>query len=163
METLSLLKNSKNSGIYSDLFDKNEKEYKKEIKDYEDLRYKVERIVSEKSIPIFDEIRKNEIENIKNDINKEKIIINVRDFHKLEGMLGYKHERSRHLSLIEQGKESFIVKAKDYLDNDVDTDLMTYSISGALNELALRYISAEYDQILCITITHMIDGFRKKT
>lgn len=109
METLSLLKNSKNSGIYSDLFDKNEKEYKKEIKDYEDLRYKVERIVSEKSIPIFDEIRKNEIENIKNDINKEKIIINVRDFHKLEGMLGYKHERSRHLSLIEQGKESYYI------------------------------------------------------
>ena len=55
------------------------------------------------------------------------------------------------------------LKAKDYLDNDVDTDLMTYSISGALNELALRYISAEYDQILHITITHTIDGFRKKT
>lgn len=107
METLFLFSNNKNAEIYSDLFNKNAKEYNKQIKDYENIRYKVERIVSKESIPVFDEIKKNEIENIKNDIKKEKIIINVRDFYKLESMLGYKHDRSKHLSLIEQGKESY--------------------------------------------------------
>jgi AcrR family transcriptional regulator len=49
-----------------------------------------------------------------------------------------------------------------YLEYGVDTKFMTYSISGALNELALQYSSTEDNQALYITISRMVDGFRKK-
>ncbi|MBY2475571.1 TetR/AcrR family transcriptional regulator [Clostridioides difficile] len=52
-----------------------------------------------------------------------------------------------------------------YLERDVDTKLMTYCISGALNELALNYSSNEEVEInneISFTISHMVSGFRKK-
>jgi hypothetical protein len=54
------------------------------------------------------------------------------------------------------------LKTQGYLVDDVDTNLMTYCISGALNELALQYSSAEDNQALYNTISSMVDGFKKK-
>lgn len=56
------------------------------------------------------------------------------------------------------------LKKWGYLCDGVDTKLMTYSISGALNELALNYsrndIVIEGDKILNI-ISQLVSGFRK--
>ncbi len=56
------------------------------------------------------------------------------------------------------------LKEQGYLQEDVDTKLMTYSISGALNELALNYPShdsVEVDKAISVTISQMARGFRK--
>ncbi|MBD5465884.1 MAG: TetR/AcrR family transcriptional regulator [Lachnospiraceae bacterium] len=55
------------------------------------------------------------------------------------------------------------LKEWGYLSDNVDTELMTYSISGALNELALNYSQTEIsnnDKIIN-TITQLVHGFRK--
>lgn len=57
------------------------------------------------------------------------------------------------------------LKAQGCLAGDVDTKLMTYSISGALNELALQYPSHEtpaVDQALTVTVTQLVDGFKNR-
>lgn len=51
-----------------------------------------------------------------------------------------------------------------FLHNDVDTKLMTYSVSGALNELALNYNQNETknsDDKIISTITRLVYGFKK--
>lgn len=51
-----------------------------------------------------------------------------------------------------------------FLHNDVDTKLMTYSVSGALNELALNYNQNETknsDDKIINTITRLVYGFKK--
>lgn len=57
------------------------------------------------------------------------------------------------------------LKQLGYLADDVDEKLMTYSISGALNELALNYPKQSIGEIndkIRRTITYMVEGFRKK-
>lgn len=56
------------------------------------------------------------------------------------------------------------LKTWGYLGDIVDTELMTYSISGALNELALNYSqteSTDNDDKIINTITQLVYGFRK--
>lgn len=56
------------------------------------------------------------------------------------------------------------LKTWEYLGDIVDTELMTYSISGALNELALNYSqteSTDNDDKIINTITQLVYGFRK--
>ncbi len=56
------------------------------------------------------------------------------------------------------------LKTCGFLHNDVDTKLMTYSVSGALNELALNYNENETknsDEKIISTITKLVYGFRK--
>lgn len=55
------------------------------------------------------------------------------------------------------------LKAWDYLSDTVDTELMTYSVSGALNELALNYAQTDKgrDDKIMGTITQLVYGFRK--
>lgn len=51
-----------------------------------------------------------------------------------------------------------------FLHNDVDTKLMTYSVSGALNELVLNYNQNETknsDDKIISTITRLVYGFKK--
>ena len=55
------------------------------------------------------------------------------------------------------------LKEWGYLNDNVDTELMTYSVSGALNELVLNYSQTEIssnDKIIN-TITQFVHGFRK--
>lgn len=57
------------------------------------------------------------------------------------------------------------LKQLGYLADDVDTKLMTYTISGALNELALNYPKQDLGEInkkIRATIEYMVGGFRKK-
>lgn len=57
------------------------------------------------------------------------------------------------------------LKELGYLCDDVDTKLMTYSISGALNELALNYSQhkeAKVNDKIINTISQLVSGFRKK-
>lgn len=57
------------------------------------------------------------------------------------------------------------LKQLGYLVDDVDTKLMTYTISGALNELALNYPKQDLGEInkkIGVTIEYMVGGFRKK-
>lgn len=57
------------------------------------------------------------------------------------------------------------LKQLGYLADDVDTKLMTYTISGALNELALNYPKQDLGEInkkIGVTIEYMVGGFRKK-
>jgi len=56
------------------------------------------------------------------------------------------------------------LKTRGCLCGNVDTKLMTYSISGALNELALHYSNHEIkdDDRLISTISQFVDGFKKK-
>ena len=55
------------------------------------------------------------------------------------------------------------LKAWGYLRDDADTELMTYSVSGALNELALNYAQTETgsDDKIIDTITQLVYGFKK--
>lgn len=56
------------------------------------------------------------------------------------------------------------LKEWGYLSDKVETELMTYSVSGALNELALHYsqtATAKDDSKLIETITQLVYGFRK--
>lgn len=55
------------------------------------------------------------------------------------------------------------LKAWDYLGDTVDTELMTYSVSGALNELALNYAQTETgsDDKIIETINQLVYGFKK--
>ena len=56
------------------------------------------------------------------------------------------------------------LKIQGFLRDDVDTALMTYSISGALNELALNYSQYEAlggDEAMLHTITQLVSGFKK--
>ncbi len=58
------------------------------------------------------------------------------------------------------------LKARGYLRDDVDTALMTYSLSGALNELALHYAKPETnseDDGIMNTISHFVSGFKEKS
>jgi AcrR family transcriptional regulator len=56
------------------------------------------------------------------------------------------------------------LKAQNYLRDDVDTKLMTYSLSGAVNEIALhctqRKVIGEDDRIIK-TISQLVSGFKK--
>ena len=57
------------------------------------------------------------------------------------------------------------LKEEGYLHDDVDTELMTYSISGATNELALNYSQQEKtrcDDLIAGTISDLVYGFKKK-
>ncbi len=57
------------------------------------------------------------------------------------------------------------LKAGGYLCDDVDTSLMTCSISGALNELALNCSEDDVvlaDSKLLSTISQLVSGFRRK-
>ena len=57
------------------------------------------------------------------------------------------------------------LKQLGYLADDVDTKLMAYTISGALNELALNYPKQDLGEInkkIGVTIEYMVGGFRKK-
>ena len=57
------------------------------------------------------------------------------------------------------------LKVWDYLRADADTKLMTCSISGALNELALNYSQNDIvieDDAVISTISQLVSGFRKK-
>ncbi len=57
------------------------------------------------------------------------------------------------------------LKEWGYLCDDVETELMAYSVSGALNELALNYSQTEItnnDNKLINTITQLVYGFKKK-
>lgn len=55
------------------------------------------------------------------------------------------------------------LKIWGYLRDTVDTELMTYSVSGALNELALNYAQTDTgsDDKIIDTITQLVYGFRK--
>lgn len=56
------------------------------------------------------------------------------------------------------------LKAQGYLAENVDPGLMTYAVSGALNELALNYPldgGADQDHMLSITIAHIVGGFKR--
>jgi len=56
------------------------------------------------------------------------------------------------------------LKTQDYLQDYVDVDLMTFSVSGALNELALAYSASDKlgeSDLLLSTISLLISGFRK--
>lgn len=56
------------------------------------------------------------------------------------------------------------LKTWGYLDDTVDTELMTYSISGALNELALNYSQTEVtdnDNKIINMVTRFVHGFKK--
>ncbi len=56
------------------------------------------------------------------------------------------------------------LKTWGYLGDTVDIELMTYSISGALNELALNYSqteSTDSDDKIINTITQLVYGFKK--
>lgn len=56
------------------------------------------------------------------------------------------------------------LKESGYLCHLVDTQLMTYAISGALNELALNYSQngmANCDDKMIDTITQLVHGFQK--
>ena len=56
------------------------------------------------------------------------------------------------------------LQAWGYLGEHVDTELMTYSVSGALNELALKYSQTETtnpENKIIHTITQFVYGFRK--
>ncbi|MHC5216496.1 TetR/AcrR family transcriptional regulator [Enterococcus sp. LJL128] len=56
------------------------------------------------------------------------------------------------------------LKEEGYLKENTETKLMTYAISGALNELALNYSTNKaeaYDQKVYETISQMVGGFRK--
>lgn len=57
------------------------------------------------------------------------------------------------------------LRTRGYLCDNVDTTLMTYSISGALNELALNYsqngTTNGYDKIIN-AITQLVNGFKKE-
>ena len=57
------------------------------------------------------------------------------------------------------------LKAWGYLCDDVDTSLMTCSVSGALNELALNYSqddAVSTDRKIFDTISQLVNGFRRK-
>lgn len=55
------------------------------------------------------------------------------------------------------------LKAWGYLRDNVDTELMAYSVSGALNELALNYAQTDTgsDDKIMATIIQLVYGFRK--
>jgi len=57
------------------------------------------------------------------------------------------------------------LKELGYVASNIDTNLMTYSLSGALNELALNYPShdaVDIDREITVTISLLVEGFRKK-
>ena len=81
-------------------------------------------------------------------------------------MLGWdawrKYDQENSTSVLQTHIED--LNAQGFLRNNVDTKLMTYSISGALNELALQYSQYETfskdDPIICI-IEQLVIGFKK--
>lgn len=57
------------------------------------------------------------------------------------------------------------LKAQGYLAEEVSPTLMTFALSGALNELALNYpaeATAEVDQLILQTITRFAEGFSQR-
>lgn len=57
------------------------------------------------------------------------------------------------------------LKTQGYLRDDVNTELMAYSLSGALNELAMNYSHQEAikeEDGMINTISQLVDGFKKK-
>lgn len=56
------------------------------------------------------------------------------------------------------------LKAQGYLCDKVDTQLMTFALSGALNELALQFCAnskKKQEKKLLATLTQFVSGFRK--
>lgn len=56
------------------------------------------------------------------------------------------------------------LKAQGYLRDKVDTQLMTFALSGALNELALQFCAnskKKQEKKLLATLTQFVSGFRK--
>lgn len=55
------------------------------------------------------------------------------------------------------------LKAWGYLNDNVDIELMAYSISGALNELALNYAQTKAinENKIISTVTQLVSGFKK--
>ena len=74
-----------------------------------------------------------------------------------------KADKENSVSVLQEHIES--LKKQNYLEKNVDTKLMTYSISGALNELALNYYSSQEKEdansTLNITISQMVKGFKR--
>jgi len=57
-----------------------------------------------------------------------------------------------------------MLEAQGYLQDCIDIDLMTFSISGALNELALAYLANDKlgnNDLLLSTISLLVSGFKK--
>jgi len=56
------------------------------------------------------------------------------------------------------------LQKQGYLRDGIDVELMTYSISGAANELALNYAQHEEavcDNLIIDTISHLVNGFKR--
>lgn len=74
-----------------------------------------------------------------------------------------KADQENSMSVLQHHIEN--LKTWGYLREDVDIKLMTYSISGALNELALNCSQQEAivedDKMVC-TVTQLVGGFKKK-
>lgn len=73
-----------------------------------------------------------------------------------------KIDQENSMSVLQEHIENLNVKG--YLCNSVDTQLMTYAISGALNELALNYSKNGLENCgdkMIATITHLVRGFQK--
>lgn len=73
-----------------------------------------------------------------------------------------KIDQENSMSVLQEHIED--LKVKGYLCDAVDTRLMTYAISGALNELALNYSQnglANCDDKMIATITQLVRGFQK--
>ena len=73
-----------------------------------------------------------------------------------------KYDRENSMNALE--KHIIDLKVQGYLKDSIDTELMTFSISGALNELALAY--SENDKLgendpFFITISQLVSGFKK--
>ena len=75
-----------------------------------------------------------------------------------------KADKENSMSVLQEHIDS--LKNHGYLEKNVDTKLMTYSISGALNELALNYCSSQGEEdnsTIYTTISQMVKGFKRPT
>jgi len=73
-----------------------------------------------------------------------------------------KSDRENSMNTLKEHIE--VLEAQGYLQDCVDVDLMTFSISGALNELALVYLANDKlgeSDLLLSTISILVSGFRK--
>lgn len=75
-----------------------------------------------------------------------------------------KADKENSMSVLQEHIDS--LKNQGYLEKNVDTKLMTYSISGALNELALNYFPSQEKEVnsaINTTISQMVKGFKGLT
>ena len=70
-------------------------------------------------------------------------------------------DKKNSMSVLQEHIED--LKNQGYLRDDVDTEFMTYSVSGATNELALNYSRHEgtdCDDLIVSTVSRFVDGFK---